>query len=63
VPFSYYDRLTRAQQRIYRQSDAVTSLRLAQPRALHPLVEALAGALTAEDRPASRRRPSGCSAA
>jgi hypothetical protein len=52
VPFSYYDRLSRAQQRIYRQSDAITSLRLAQPRALHPLVEALAGALTAEERTA-----------
>jgi hypothetical protein len=52
VPFSYYDRLTRAQQRIYRQSDEVTSLRLPQPRALHPLVGALAAALTAEDRAA-----------
>jgi len=50
VPFSYYDRLSRAQQRLYRKSDAVTSLRLPDPRALHPLVSALAVALAGEDR-------------
>jgi hypothetical protein len=50
MPFAYYDRLTRAQQRIYRQSDAITAFRLARPAALRPLVEALAAALTREDR-------------
>jgi hypothetical protein len=52
VPFSYYERLTRAQQRIYRQSDGVTSLRLTNPALLQPLVEALAAALATEERPA-----------
>jgi hypothetical protein len=50
VPFSYYDRLTRAQQRLYRQSDGITSLRLAQPAAIRPLVGELAAALGREDR-------------
>ena len=52
MPFAYYSRLTRAQQRIYRQSDEVTALRLAHPAALHPLVEALAAALAREERAA-----------
>jgi hypothetical protein len=52
VPFSYYDRLTRSQQRIYRQSDEITSLRLAHPAILWPLVEALAAALAREERAA-----------
>ncbi len=48
--FGYYDRLTRAQQRVYRDSDSVTSLRLPGAGALRPLVEALAAALGREDR-------------
>jgi hypothetical protein len=52
VPFAYYDRLTRAQQRVYRQSDGITSLRLPHPASLRPLVEALADALRREDRAA-----------
>jgi len=52
VPFAYYDRLTRAQQRLYRQSDGITSLRLAQPASLRPAVEALAAARAREDRAA-----------
>src|SRR5262249_40854274 len=52
VPFAYYSRLTRAQQRIYRQSDEVTALRLAHPAALRPLVEALEAALAREERAA-----------
>ena len=52
MPFSYYDRLTRAQQRVYRQSDAITSLRLTRPAVLQPLVEALAAALGREERSA-----------
>ncbi len=50
--FAYYDRLTRAQQRVYRQSDEVTSLRLPGATALRPLTTALAAALEAEDRAA-----------
>ena len=52
MAFAYYDRLTRAQQRIYRQSDGITSLRLAQPASLRPAVEALAAARAREDRAA-----------
>ncbi|HEV8307264.1 MAG TPA: hypothetical protein VGW35_06310 [Methylomirabilota bacterium] len=52
MPFAYYDRLTRAQQRIYRQSDEVTSLRLPGASALRPLVDGLAAALQAEERTA-----------
>ena len=48
--FGYYDRLTRAQQRVYRQSDAVTGLRLPGAAALRPLVAALEAALRSEDR-------------
>ena len=50
MPFAYYARLNRAQQAIYRKSDAVTELRLPHPAALHPLVVALDGALRTEDR-------------
>jgi hypothetical protein len=50
VPFAYYQRLTRPQQRVYRQSDAVTVIRLPEAKDLHPLVDALADALTKEDR-------------
>jgi hypothetical protein len=50
--FGYYERLTRAQQRIYRQSDAVTSLRLPGAAELRPHVAALDAALASEDRPA-----------
>ena len=48
--FAYYERLTRAQQRIYRDSDAVTSLRLPGAAELHPHVAALDAALLSEDR-------------
>jgi DinB superfamily len=54
VTFSYYERLSRAQQAVYRQSDAVTTVRLEHPRELHPLVEALAQALATEDRAATQ---------
>ena len=50
MAFSYYSRLTRAQQRVYRQSDEITSVRPASLDALRPLVAALATALAAEDR-------------
>jgi len=48
--FAYYERLTRAQQRIYRDSDAVTSLRLPSAAELHRHVAALDAALVSEDR-------------
>jgi hypothetical protein len=50
--FAYYDRLTRVQQRVYRQSDAVTRLALPGARELHPLVAGLEAALASEARPA-----------
>ena len=49
--FSYYDRLTRAQQRVYRQSDEVTGLRLTRPATLRPLIDELAESLSSEERP------------
>ncbi len=54
MPFAYYRRLTRAQQAIYRKSDALTEIRLPQPAALHPLVAALRAALGSEDRGATQ---------
>ncbi len=50
VPFAYYERLTRAQQRVYRQSDEVTVIRLPRAGVLAPLVDGLAQALAREDR-------------
>lgn len=50
--FGYYERLTRAQQRVYRQSDGVTSLRLPGAGELRPLVDGVEAALRSEDRPA-----------
>jgi len=50
MPFAYYRRLTRAQQRVYRQSDGVGAIRLPGARELRPLTEPLAAALQAGDR-------------
>ncbi len=50
MPFSYYRRLSRAQQRVYQQSDGVAAIRLPGAKDLRPLAEALAAALAAEDR-------------
>jgi len=52
VRFAYYDRLTPADRRVYRQSDAITSLRLPGAAALGEPVGALAAALEGEDRAA-----------
>jgi uncharacterized damage-inducible protein DinB len=52
--FGYYTRLSRAQQAIYRKSDAVAEVRLPRPEVLHVLVEDLAAALAAESRPATQ---------
>ena len=54
MPFAYYERLSRAQQKIYRESDAVTEVRLERPAKLHPLVAALETALGTEERPATQ---------
>jgi hypothetical protein len=54
VPFGYYARLTRAQQKVYRDSDSITELRLPHPAELHPQVGALEAALGSEGRPATQ---------
>lgn len=46
--FDYYKRLTARQQSIYRQSDAITTVRLPDAVLLQPLVPALETALTSE---------------
>jgi len=55
VPFAYYARLSRAQQAVYRKSDAIPEIRLADPAALRPLVAALEAALKSEARDATQR--------
>ena len=55
MTFSYYARLSRAQQAVYRQSDAVTTIRLERAQELQPLVSALAAALATEDRAATQQ--------
>lgn len=50
MPFAYYERLTRAQQRIYRQSDGIAVIGLPGGKDLRALVDALAHALLKEDR-------------
>jgi hypothetical protein len=50
MPFAYYDRLSRPDQAIYRQSDSVTAVRLPGGRELWPAVEALKSALEHDDR-------------
>jgi hypothetical protein len=50
VPFAYYARLTRTQQRVYRQSDDIPSVSIPGSAELRPLVEAVADALAAGDR-------------
>jgi hypothetical protein len=54
LPFAYYARLSRAQQKIYRESDGVTELRLPHPAKLHPLVGTLEAALGSEERAATQ---------
>jgi hypothetical protein len=55
VPFAYYQRLSRAQQRVYRQSDEIAMIRLPGARALTPLVEEMAAALAGENRGETQR--------
>src|SRR5207244_8389902 len=50
MPFSYFERLSPRQQKIYLQSDRVTEIRLARPALLLPLVEELRAGLASQDR-------------
>ena len=54
MPFAYFRRLTRAQQRIYRRSDEVAAVRLPGAQDLRPLVDGLAAALENGDRAATQ---------
>jgi len=54
MPFAYYARLSRAQQKIYRESDGVSEVRLPDPAELHPLVAALERALVSQERTATQ---------
>ncbi|HEV8584704.1 MAG TPA: DinB family protein [Methylomirabilota bacterium] len=54
MPFSYYARLSRAQQAVYRRSDAITEIRLPQAERFAAAVDAVESALTAEDRAATQ---------
>jgi hypothetical protein len=54
MPFAYYARLSRAQQAVYRRSDAIAEVPLPHPDALRPLVAALEDALAREDRAATQ---------
>jgi hypothetical protein len=51
MPFAYYARLTPGQQRIYRRSDEITSLRLPGAAGLRPAIDTLGTLLVSEDRP------------
>ena len=50
MPFAYYRRLNRAQQRVYQQSDDVSSVRLPPLPGIASLVDAIAQALERDDR-------------
>jgi uncharacterized damage-inducible protein DinB len=54
MPFSYYARLTRGQQAVYRKSDAITEIRLAQAERFAAAVDAVETALLAQDRAATQ---------
>ena len=45
MPFPYYDNLSAAKKRIYRKSDAIESIPLKNPDAIHPVIEKLKRAL------------------
>lgn len=52
MPFDYYQRLNKRDQRTYRESDAVATIPLPIPADLSALVKAVQMALAAEDRSA-----------
>lgn len=53
MPFSYYQRLTKTQKRIYDESDGIGSVELYRPGAHRERVLALASALSSGKRPAT----------
>ena len=55
--FSFYSRLTRAQQRTYQKSDRVAVITLPAAKKFNPLLKGLTGALDREDR---RRTETAC---
>jgi hypothetical protein len=55
VPFSYYQRLSKSQRRIYDESDRIATVELYRPRAHRERVLALAAALESGKRPATER--------
>ncbi len=55
MPFSYYQRLTKTQKRIYDESDRIGSIELYRPLAHRERVLALASALASAERPATER--------
>jgi len=48
--FDYYNRLSAKKQSVYRQSDAITTIRLPDPQPLRPAAQLLVAALKSEDR-------------
>jgi hypothetical protein len=50
MPFAYYDKLSAADKRIYRKSDAITRVALPDAAALIPLAKAIEPALASADR-------------
>lgn len=50
MPFDYYNRLSKRNQAIYRQSDRLTDVTLKMPRALQPGIPILQQALLDDDR-------------
>ena len=48
--FDYYNRLSAKKQSVYRQSDAITAIRLPDPQPLRPPAQSLVAALKSEDR-------------
>jgi len=53
--FDYYNRLSARRQSIYRQSDAITEIRLPDPVPLQPAAQALQAALKSENRAGVQR--------
>lgn len=50
MPFDYYKRLSRPQQRIYLESDRISSIQIPDYKKLYPLVQDLEKVLAAENR-------------
>jgi hypothetical protein len=55
MPFSYYQRLSIRQRRIYDRSDSIPRLALPDPESLRPLVGEVAAALESESRVTTER--------